>query len=243
MDASRVEVVLVRPARPANVAAACRALKNMGLGRLTLVEPPPGLDEPEARSLAYGAWDVLDARRNAGSLLEAVSECTLVAGTTGRERPDAWTPRRLAAEADERAGPGRLAVVFGPESRGLSNEELALCHVQVHIPTSPVHSSLNLAQAVLIVAYEIHLAGPAGSDAGRPSPATAGELEQAILDLRGALLEVGYLNPASPDDVLHELRGLIARAAPTGREVTLLRGLARQVAWAGRKACAGRRIG
>src|SRR5580765_5236929 len=123
MDLGRVDVVLVRPARAANVAAACRALKNMGLGSLALVGAPAGLDQPEARALAYGAWDVLDAAVPAA----------LLRG-------------------------GRLALVFGPEASGLTDEELAQCHLRVHIPTDPAHPSLNLAQAVLVVAYELRLA-------------------------------------------------------------------------------------
>ncbi len=104
MDLTRVEIVLVRPRRAANVAAACRAMKNMGLRTLWLVEPGAGLDEPEARSLAYGAWDVLDGARRASSLLEAVSGSVAVVGTTGRDVPGARTARRLAAEARELAG-------------------------------------------------------------------------------------------------------------------------------------------
>ncbi len=236
MDPSRVDVVLVRPARPANVAAACRAMKNMGLGRLRIVGPPPGLADPEVRSLAYGAWDLLDAARPAASLLEAVGDATLVAGTSGRSLPDAWSPRRLAREAEGRARGGHISLVFGPEGSGLTNEELDLCHLRVHIPTSAEHSSLNLAQAVLVLAYEFHVSVPTGRPSDGPPAAAAAELEQAVQDLRAGLLEVGYLNPANPDDVLAELRRLLARAGPTPREVTLLRGLARQIGWAGRKA-------
>ena len=236
MNASRVEVVLVRPSRPANVAAACRAMKNMGLSLLRIVGPPPGLDNPEARSLAYGAWDILDAARPSGSLLEAVGPSTLVVATTGRALPDAWTPRRLAEEAETRARGGRLSLVFGPEASGLTNQELALCHLRVHIPTSAVHSSLNLAQAVLVLAYELRVTAGAGAPPDGSPPAAAADVEQAVQDLRTGLLDLGYLNPANPDDVLAELRGLIGRAAPTPREVTLLRGLARQIGWAGRKA-------
>lgn len=246
IDLSRVEVVLVRPARPANVAAACRAMKNMGLGVLRIVEPPPGLADPEVRSLAYGAWEVLDGARTAASLLEAVSDATLVAGTSGRPLPDAWTPRRLAREGGERARGGRISLVFGPERTGLTNQELDLCHLRIHIPTSAEHSSLNLAQAVLVLAYELHLPVPEEPAPDGPrvdAPAPAGELEQAVQDLRAGLLEVGYLNPAQPDEVLAELRRLLARAGPTPREVTLLRGLARQIRWAGRKAREGPGIG
>jgi TrmH family RNA methyltransferase len=234
---SRVDVVLVRPARPANVAAACRAMKNMGLASLFIVDEPAGLREPEARKLAYGAWDVLEGARPAASLLEAVSGSTFVAGTTGRPLADAWTPRRLAQEGAGRAQGGRVSLVFGPEASGLTNQELSLCHVRVHIPTSPEHPSLNLAQAVLVLAYEVHVAA-AGSVEGAADPARApaGELESAVQDLGAALLDVGYLNPAGPDHVLAELRRFLGRAGPTLREVTLLRGLARQVSWAGLRA-------
>jgi TrmH family RNA methyltransferase len=240
VDLARVEIVLVRPRRAANVAAACRAMKNMGLRTLWLVEPDPGPDDPEARSLAYGAWDVLDGARRAARLLEAVSGSAAVAGTTGRDVPGARTPRELAAEAGTLAGKGRLSLVFGPEASGLTGAELDLCHSLVHVPTDPAQPSLNLAQAVLLLAYEMRLAagqaGPPSGRRGRGSRAAAGELEQALGDLRQALLEIGYLDPASPDRVLTELRRMVARARPTSREVVLLRGLARQIAWAGRVA-------
>jgi TrmH family RNA methyltransferase len=244
VDLTRVEIVLVRPRRAANVGAACRAMKNMGLRTLWLVEPCPGLDEPEARSLAYGAWDVLDGARRASTLLEAVSTSVTVVGTTGRDVPGSWTPRRLAAQARELSGGGGLSLVFGPEPSGLTGAEMDSCHSLVHVPTDPAHPSLNLAQAVLLLAYEMRLAAldaacaPAGSAEAEPR-APAGDVEQAVQDLRGALLEIGYLDPASPDRLLTELRRLIARGGPTAREVVLLRGLARQVAWAGRVARGG----
>jgi TrmH family RNA methyltransferase len=242
VDLSLVEIVLVRPSRAANVAAACRAMKNMGLRALWIVEPPENLDAPEARSLAYGAWDVLDGARRGVSVLDAVAESVAVVGTTGRDVAGALSPRRLAAEADTRAGGGRLSLVFGPESTGLTRAEMDLCHALVHVPTDPAHPSLNLAQAVLLLAYEMRLAAldHAAPSGEIPGPrASAGDLERAVSDLRAALLEVGYLDPASPDHVLTELRRLIARGGPSPREVVLLRGLARQVGWAGRVARGG----
>jgi tRNA (cytidine32/uridine32-2'-O)-methyltransferase len=235
MNPGSVDVVLVRPSRPANVAAACRAMKNMGLGRLCLVEPPPGLATPEARALAYGAWDVLDAARAAANLREAVAGATLVIGTSGRPLAGAWTPRQLAEEGAARAGAGGTALVFGPEASGLRNDELALCHAHVHIPSDPAHPSLNLAQAVLILAYEIRLS--ALSRAPPPGPggrerATSADIEAALDDLERALLAIGYLNPDNPGKILAELRGLLARAGPTPRETSLLRGMARQILWA-----------
>ncbi|MET0553517.1 MAG: TrmH family RNA methyltransferase [Vicinamibacteria bacterium] len=229
MDPRRVDVVLVRPARPANVAAACRAMKNMGLGSLVLVDAPP-VAEP-ARALAYGAWDVLDAARHVDSLPEAVGGATLVAATSGRKEDEAWTPRRFASVAP--TGLGRVAIVFGPEATGLRRDELDLCPWRIHIPTAAAHSSLNLSQAVMVVAYEIHLSAGAPPDV-RPEPAPQAAFEGAVAALGEALLAVGYLNAQAPDAILAELRRLLARAAPTAREVALLRGLARQVQWAGR---------
>lgn len=239
-----MEIVLVRPRRPANVAAACRAMKNMGVRALCLVEPPRGLEDREARALAYGAWDVLDQARVAASLAEAVAGSVAVVGTTGRAVPGAWSPRRLGEEAGPLAGGGTLSVVFGPEATGLTGAEMDLCHALVHAPTDPDHPSLNLAQAVLLLTYELRLAAlgrpaDAGGSAGAEPRASAGDVERAVEELRAALLAIGYLDPKNPDRVLTELRRLIARAGPTAREVVLLRGVARQVAWAGRVARSG----
>jgi TrmH family RNA methyltransferase len=213
-------------------------MKNMGLRTLWLVEPGPGLDEPGARALAYGAWDVLDGARRAASLLEAVSASGAVVGTTALELPGAWDPRRLAAEAAALAGGRALSLVFGPEATGLRVSERELCHGLVRIPADPAQPSLNLAQAVLLLAYELRLALVAAPPAAAPVEprASAGEVEQAISELREGLVEIGYLDARNPDRILAELRGLVARAQPTPREVVLLRGLARQLAWAGRVA-------
>ncbi len=246
MDLASVELVLVRPSRVANVAAACRAMKNMGLRRLWLVDPPSDIGDFEPRALAYGAWDVLDGARRASDILEAVSASRLVAATTGRAVASAVTPRAFAAELEERAGGGAVSIVFGPEASGLTRHELSLCHLLLHVPTDPVHPSLNLAQAVLLIAYELRLASLATGGAA-PVPggvaATAGELEQAVQEMREALLAIGYLDPANPERILTEWRRLLARAAPTHREVGLLRGLARQTGWAGRVARGRSRTG
>jgi TrmH family RNA methyltransferase len=246
MELSQVEVVLVRPRRAENVAAACRAMKNMGLRSLWIVDAPrPDLDAG-SRALAYGAWDVLDAARCVAALGAAVGQSTLVVGTSGRAVAGAWTARQLGREAPSRVGAGRVSLVFGPEATGLTRSELDLCHERVHVPTDPAQPSLNLAQAVLLVAYEVRLAlleGGRAVSAEPPEPrASAGEIEQAIQEMREALLEVGYLDPASPDRVLAELRRLLARAGPSPRETSLLRGLARQMAWAGRVARGRREV-
>ena len=217
-------------------------MKNMGLRRLTLVEPPEGLDDRDTRAPAYHAWDVLDAARVVDTLPEAVAGATLVVGTTGRaDVPGTWTPRQLAAEAEGRVGGGDLAVVFGPEASGLSTPELGLCHALVHARTDEAQPSINLAQAVLLVAYELRLASGA---AGEPLPplerAPTGEMEQALADLRVALLDVGLSRPPQPRP--HPQRAAPAHRpgrARRGGRCTLLRGLARQVGWAGRIARGG----
>jgi tRNA (cytidine32/uridine32-2'-O)-methyltransferase len=242
VNLERVDIVLVRPARPANVAAACRAMKNMGLRRLRLVEPPAGLDAPEARALAYGAWDVLDAASVDASLRDAVSESTLVVGTSGRPTAESWTPRDFAASAEAQASGARVSIVFGPEASGLRNDELGLCHARVHVPTATDHSSLNLAQAVLILAYEVFLAASPERPAAAPEPgATAGEIEAALDAVGEGLLGIGFLNEDNPGAILAEARRWIARSAPTRREVTLLRGVGRQVTWAAREIARARR--
>jgi TrmH family RNA methyltransferase len=236
LDPSSIDFVLVRPARPANVALAARALKAMGLRNLVLVEAAPDLGQGDERVLAHGAQDVLDGARRASSLAKATGRSVLVAGTSGRVfEGEVFTPRRLAEEGGARSGGGRTSVVFGPEATGLRRDELAQCHLTVHVPTHEGQPSLNLAQAVLIVAYELRMASAAAAPrAHEPETprATSHELEEALADFRAAALGIGYLNPQSPDHLLAEWRRLFARAGATQREVTLLRGLARQMAFA-----------
>lgn len=224
--------MLVRPARGANLAAACRALANMGFGPPLVVGRAPRLS-PGDRALAYGAWNLLDGLRSVATLEEAVAGAQLVVATSGRVPAGAaWTPRELAARARQLPETARAAVVFGPESSGLTLEEQARCQAVVRIPTPGPHSSLNLAQAVLVLAYELSGAALAPG-AAQPLGASQGDLEQALAQLRAALESIGYLDPQSPWRRMAELRRLVSRACPTAREVTLLRGLARQVAWAG----------
>jgi TrmH family RNA methyltransferase len=227
-----VDVVLVRPARAGNVAAACRAMKNMGFERLRLVGAPD-VARDQDRALAYGAWDVLDGAARHDRLEDAVAASTFVVGTSGKAIAAAWTPRRLAAERPARAGSGTTALVFGPESSGLTGAELRLCHEVVHIPTHAEHSSLNLAQAVLVLAYELRLAALPASPADAEERAPADDMEACLESVREGLLSIGYLKPEDPGHILAEVRSLLARAGPTPRELVLLRGIARQIRWAG----------
>ena len=228
-----VRFVMLRPRQAANVAAACRALKNMGFAHLVLTEALPG--STEARALAYGAWDVLDAAQTASSLNAAVADCTVVAATSGRVEENTLTPRQFAETLDRTAAGGPAAVVFGPEDNGLTTAERRLCHVTVRIPSAPEQPSLNLAQAVLVLAYELRMVG-CSEQAELRERVSAAEFEAVMDALRAALVEIGYLNHANPHAIMAELRDLFWRGALTAREIALLRGLARQVAWAARLA-------
>lgn len=257
MSSPLAEFVLVRPSRAVNVASACRALKNMGFSSLRVVGALPEAELREARGAAYAAWDVLDGSKVFADLESALADCALAFGASGKapwaggtdDRPaqedPAWSPRRLARFAIQLPAGTRLALVFGPEQRGLSHEELRLCQHVVRIPSDAAQASLNLAQAVLVIAYELFVAaqeerGPRGA-ASRPWSERAA-LEHTLAHWREALQEIGYLKEPQPGRLLAELRRLLTRAQPSPRELELLRGIARQAAWAGRVARARRDV-
>lgn len=252
MDPRSVTFVLHRPQSAENVGAAARAMKNFGLSRLVVVAPPawegaprgggPGKARDDvlarARRMARRASDVLDAASFHGDLAAALGPATWVCGTTSREvegRPR-LTPRELAAEVARRSAAGEVAVVFGEERRGLSDAELSLCQAVCTIPTAPAYDSMNLAQAVAVIAYELAVApasAPTGADPApsrrpddgprdRDQPARHATLE-ALWARTGALLAAtGFLNPQAPEHILAELRRVLSRAEPTQREAELL---------------------
>ena len=252
----RVRIVLVEPTHPGNVGAAARAMKAMGLDRLCLVAPRR-FPSAEATARAAGADDVLHAARIVESLDEALSDCGFVLGTTARSRRIEWPVIDVhegARRAVGQAARTPVAVVFGRESAGLTNAELDRCHALVRIPAAAHFSSLNVAAAVQILAYEIRIAalgagargervelhgegtGTQGeSVGGRPvpqspaatagAPATAGELEGFYRHLEAALIEIGYLDPAAPKLLMRRLRRLFNRAIPDRAEINILRGI------------------
>ncbi len=226
-DLSRVAVVLVRPSHPGNIGAAARALKTMGLTHLALVRPRH-FPHPEADAMAAGAKDVLDAARVHDDLAQALADRELAIGFSARRRDLSHAPvewRELAAEA--LAFPGRLALVFGNETSGLSNDELLRCQRFATIATNPEYGSLNLAQAVQVAAYEIALAARAfePAAAGARAPATGADLEGLHAHLREALVACGFLDPARPGRLDERMRRLASRAGLEREEVDLLRGM------------------
>jgi TrmH family RNA methyltransferase len=237
---AELSIVLVRPLRAANVGAAARAMKNFGHRDLRLVAPGDLLaDEArrgEARALAWNAADVLDGAQTLATLPEALADLHLTAAATSRVEPgrDAATPREWAEEVARLPAGSRAGCVFGPEDSGLTNDELDRCRVRLRIPTRAEQPSLNLAQAVVVVAYETASASVAGHAPPRDDepPAAEGDVERLCAAARDVLLRAGYLNPQAPEHVLGELRRLLARSRPSSREVTLLLGLVAQLDWA-----------
>ncbi|MGH8077032.1 MAG: RNA methyltransferase, partial [Lysobacter sp.] len=218
------------------IGSAARALKTMGLSRLVLVAPEktPDID---SNALAAGADDVLFAAVTHATLAEAVADCRLVLGCTARSRRvalDELLPRDAAARAVGEAARGaEVALVFGRERTGLTNDELQLCHAAVHIPANPDYSSLNLAAAVQVLCYELRLgmleravAQSPGEDARRSdTPASHAELEGFFAQLAETLDAIDFHKGRAPESAMRKLRRLFLRASLDAREIRLLRGI------------------
>lgn len=230
---TNVRIVLVETSHPGNIGAAARAMKTMGLRSLWLVRPAQ-FPHADATARASGADDVLAEARVCASLSEALAGCRLVAGASARQRRLAWPeagPReaapRLVAEADE----GPVALVFGRESSGLTNDELAHCHLLVHIPANPDYSSLNLAAAVQVLSYELAIATSRGAlpqvaaDAEQPVPVGADQMARFYEHLERVLIELEFLDPQHPKHLMRRLKRLFNRARPDETEMNVLRGI------------------
>ena len=226
----KIIVVLCRPQKLVNIAGAIRAMKNMGLLRLRLVRPAE-YDPADIAGIAHRSADVLAATTLHASLDDALADMVYVAGTTARPRdlaPQPLTPRQAAPELLARAAQGPVALLFGAEDNGLTAEELDRCHCLLRIPTDPRYRSLNLAQAVLIVAYELWQANeqPASVAIRSAAPASAGQLETLFDAAERALWGIEFFKTSGSAAIMRRLRGLIHRAEPDAREAALLRAMA-----------------
>jgi TrmH family RNA methyltransferase len=224
-----IRFVLCETSHPGNIGAAARAMKTMGYRELVLVNP---LDFPstEALARAAGAADVLAGALVVASLDDALAGCSLVVGTSARRRSLQWpelNPRECAAEALAAAEMAPVAIVFGTERAGLQNEQMDRCNALVYIPANLEYSSLNLAAAVQLIAYELHFAG-LGFEAP-PVPeyplATADKIELFYEHLQRIMVRTGFLNPDNPRNVMRKLRRLFNRARMDEHELQILRGL------------------
>jgi tRNA (cytidine32/uridine32-2'-O)-methyltransferase len=229
-----VRVVLVNTTHPGNIGGVARAMKNMGLSDLCLVAPRKFPAE-EAGWRAAGAVDLLQRATVVDELAGAIADCHFVVGTSARGRRIPWPvldPRRCAAEIGEELRRGaRVALVFGREDRGLTNEELQACHLHLHIPAHEDYTSLNLAMAVQIVAYELRMLLvadelPAESDAEWDAPfCTSDNLERYYQHLEQTLTQIGFLDPAAPRQLMARLRRLYGRVRLDEMELNILRGI------------------
>lgn len=226
----RIRVVLVRPSHPGNVGAAARAMKTMGVSRLALVQPRV-FPHAEAHARASGATDVLERASVWNSLPEALGGVVVAAGLSARRR-DLWLPQRSAREAARElvaaaADGGEVALVFGTETSGLSNDDMRLCHLPVFIPANPEYSSLNLAAAVQVLCYELR---QMAVEWQRPpvaggEPATVDETEAMFVHLERSLGASGFLDPANPKRLMPRLRRMFGRVRLEREEVNILRGM------------------
>jgi TrmH family RNA methyltransferase len=225
-----VRIVLVAPSHPGNVGASARAMKNMGLDRLVLVRPQ-AFPHAEATAMASGADDLLARAQVVDTVEDAIRGCGLVYGTSARVRTQYYWPGFAPREAAPRlvaAGrEGDAAVLFGTERTGLTNEEIELCHGLIHIPANPAFESLNLSQAVQVVAYELRLAvDPAPPRPERDAPlAPVEELERLYAHFDQVLSEVDFTDRNGGPHLLRRLKRILGRAELDQLEVNILRGI------------------
>lgn len=223
-----IRVVLTQPSHPGNIGATARAMKTMGLDSLYLVNPRQ-FPHAEANARATGAIDVLQHARICTSLPEALADCVLAVATSARQRDlrhEMMNARDVASELVSAAAAHPVALVFGNETSGLSNDEASLCNLWAYVPANPDYSSLNLGAAVQIFAYELRMARQVGTVTQAPqfSPATVEQVEQLYRHFKETMIDSGFLDPANPKRLLPRMRRLLARARLEADEVNILRG-------------------
>ncbi len=237
INMDNIHIVLMQPRYPENIGSAARAMRNMGLSRLSVVDPE-NFDLSRAFKLAtHVAADIIESCRTYDDLQEALAPCQFVVGTTarlGKHRQVIQTPEKLASQLIPISQANQVAILFGPEDRGLSNEDTRLCHALVNIPTSEF-SSLNLAQAVMVVSYALFRSRQAQPAAFTPRLANRHELDGMYEQLKEILVRISYINAENPDHFLSSLRRFFTRLQLRAREVSMIRGIIRQVNWYGEK--------
>ena len=234
LDTDHVSIILVRPQSPGNIGSVARVMRNMGFNHLVLVAPER-FPHPEARMMASGARKQLEAAEIHDTLADATATCHWLAGTSARQRQHRnapLTPRQLGDKLPALCQPYRVGLVFGPEDAGLTTAELDACHDLVAIPTAPEAPSLNLAQAVAVVCYEISQPRQAPAKPPAPPLASVAECEAMYQHLRQAFSIRGFPVEPAVERALSGLRRIFERTGLERRDVRLLRGIARQLGWA-----------
>jgi tRNA/rRNA methyltransferase len=237
IDLAKVAIVLHRPRYPENIGAAARAMRNMGLGQLVVVAPERYEAEKALKLATHGARDLIDGMVMAEDLETALATFGFVVGTTARlggQRRVYRRPETLARALVPISRTNPIAIVFGPEDRGLSNADIRRCHALVNIPTADF-SSLNLAQAVMIVCYELRRAAIDVPAEQTPRLANRFELDGMYDQLRDVLVRISFISHDNPEYWMSRIRNFFTRLELRARDVAILRGICRQIDWYGRK--------
>lgn len=231
---ANIRIVLCRPIYGGNIGSVCRAMANMGISDLVIAGAGE-FDPLEARKMACSANNILESCRRVATLPEALADCALVFGATARKglyRQHTRSPRDWAQGILEAAHSGRVALLFGPEDDGLSNEELAQCHHLIRIPSTAAYTSLNLSQAVMICMYELYIASGTFEPLPEKSPlAESGMKERMFAMWEQILLEIGFMEPAKAQHMMLGVRRIFSRGALSEDDVRILMGIARQTGW------------
>jgi tRNA/rRNA methyltransferase len=232
VDPDSISIILVRPKYHENVGAVARAMKNMGLNRLILVNGCSPL-HMNAYKLASGAEGILERAEEFPTLREAIAEMGCVVGMTsrkGKERKPLLTPKAMVKQIIPLSAKNAIGLVFGPEKEGLTNEELSLCHLHVGIPSSPSFPSLNLAQAVMVICYEL-LQSSVTVSQPPIQLAEADQLERMFDHMKETLIKIEFLDPFHPQKIMRVLKRLFGRSQLNEREVRILQGIWSQMDW------------
>jgi len=231
-----IRIVCVKPLFGGNVGSICRAMRNAGLSKLVLVSPSPSMDKVELRKMAVRTLHIYEERKEYATLEEAVADCGAVAMTTGVEgfyRDQARSPRELCPSLLEIAARSPVALVFGTEDKGLGLDELRMATHMIRIPSHPDYPSLNLAQAVMVLCYELYLAsGEFEMPVEKSPPADHAYRERMFDTWRQTLIDVSFCPDEKLDHMMLGLRRIFSRGELTANDVKILHGLARQSSWA-----------
>jgi tRNA/rRNA methyltransferase len=237
INLKNVSIVLYRPRYPENIGAAARAMQNMGIDQLVVVDPQNCDLTRICKMATHAALDVVEQMEIYENLKQAVADYHFVVGTTARlggQRKVIRSPAALAEQLVSISAQNRIAVLFGPEDRGLTNVDIRLCHVLVNIPTAEF-SSLNLAQAVMILCYELSRYRTEKSDNFFPRLANRYELDAMYAQLKQILIRISFINPDNPDYFMNNFRHFFSRLPLRAKEVKIIRGICRQIEWYGKK--------
>jgi tRNA/rRNA methyltransferase len=237
INLKNVSIVLHRTRHPENIGAAARAIRNMGIGRLVVVDPQNCDLTKICRLATHAALDVVEQMEVCDTIEEALGDVNFVIGTTARlggQRKVVSSPSKLGPKILPISQGNRIAILFGPEDRGLTNVDIRFCDILVNIPTAEF-SSLNLAQAVMIMCYELYSFSCGKPGEFVPRLASRYELEAMYAQLKDVLIRVSFINPDNPDYFMNNLRHFFSRMQLRAKEVRIVRGICRQIIWYGKK--------